>query len=67
MPILRRSNERLVYSTRWFDPEANQSDRPAKPPIALEIVITDERLEALAQRTTLSTFLKGEVRSHVAA
>lgn len=59
----------LVYSTRWFDHTADQSDRPAR--IGLEIVITsdagDERHEALAKRPTLNQFLKGEVKSHAGA
>lgn len=59
-----RSGEKLVYSTRWFDGEADQSDRPQH--ISLEIVIgpseADERHEALARRQTLFSFLKREAR-----
>ena len=70
-----RSTPKVVYSTRWFDDEADRSECEASlvdcphpsPHIALEIVINDERHEALAQRPTLSSFLKGEVRSHAGA
>lgn len=63
-------NEKLVYSTRWFNEEADQSDCPS-PKIAVQIVIRDEerdeRLAALSHRPTLFGFLKSDVRSHVAA
>jgi hypothetical protein len=62
--------EKLVYSTRWDDPDADQTDAPAGK-VMLQIVICDEerdeRHEALAQRSNLFNFLKSEVRSHVAA
>ncbi len=67
-PATIRPGETLVYSTRWSDDEADQSDRPAPRGIPLEIVIThDERHEALARRLNLFNFLKAEVRSHAGA
>ncbi|MBE7473144.1 MAG: hypothetical protein DPW09_36205 [Anaerolineae bacterium] len=67
---LIRPGEKLVFSTRWFDKEADQSDNPRPAEVAIEIVIherRDERLEALAQRPTLVNFLKSEARSRVYA
>lgn len=67
---MNRRPGKLVYSTRWFDPDADKSDAPAHL-VTVEIVIhdehRDERLAALSQRPTLFNFLKSEVRSHVAA
>ncbi|MBE7474313.1 MAG: hypothetical protein HS114_34720 [Anaerolineales bacterium] len=67
---LIRPGEKLVYSTRWDDPDADRTDAP-EGRIAFEIVIhdeqRDERLAALNQRPTLFTFLKTEARSHVYA
>jgi hypothetical protein len=66
-PLIQR-NEKLVYSTRWFDSEADQSDCPPHiAKVAFEIVIVDERHEAMAKRPTLFNFLKSEVRSHAFA
>lgn len=60
--------EKLVYSTRWDDPDADRTDAP-EGKIALQIVIhdeqCDERLAALGQRPNLFNFLKNDVRSHV--
>lgn len=65
-----RKGEKLVFSTRWFDDEADKSDAPANL-LTIEIVIhdqaRDERLNALAQRPTLFNFLKNEARSRVYA
>lgn len=67
--------EKLVYSTRWFDSDEvaqrGQADQTSCPPrtakVAFEIVITDERHEAMAKRPTLFNFLKSEVHSHAFA
>lgn len=68
-PLIQRT-EKLVYSTRWFDPDADKSDAPAHL-LTIEIVIhdeqRDERLNALSKRRNLFGFLKSEARSHVYA
>ncbi|MCL4303133.1 MAG: hypothetical protein KJ077_46035 [Anaerolineae bacterium] len=69
---MNRPGEKLVWSTRWFDVEADQSDNPLpKPVVQIEVVIVpeshDERHAALSRRPNLFNFLKSEVRSHVAA
>jgi hypothetical protein len=65
-----RKGEKLVWSTRWFDDEADKSDAPAHL-ITIEVVIhdeeRDERLAALSRRPNLFGFLKNEVRSHAFA
>ncbi|GIK43783.1 MAG: hypothetical protein BroJett011_76160 [Chloroflexota bacterium] len=67
---LIRPGEKLVYSTRWLDPDADRNDAPADL-ITIEVVIHDkqhdERLEALSQRPNLFNFLKSEVRSRAFA
>jgi hypothetical protein len=56
-------SQKLVYSTRWFDDEADQSDRPP----TIKITSSDERQEALAQRKGLPLFLKTEAQSRIAS
>lgn len=65
-----RKGEKLVFSTRWFDEDADRSDAPANL-LTIEIVIhdeaRDERLNALSRRPNLFNFLKNEARTHVYA
>lgn len=70
-----RPGEKLIYSTRWFDSEADKSDCPPQmlPRITIEIEVVihdeerDERLAALSRRPNLFGFLKNEARSHAFA
>lgn len=69
---MNRPGEKLVWSTRWFDVEADQSDNPLpKPVVQIEVVIVseaaDERHDALSKRPNLFNFLKNEARTHVYA
>lgn len=65
-----RKGEKLVFSTRWFDDDADRSDAPANL-LTIEVVIvpqgTDERHEALSKRPNLFNFLKNEARTRIYA
>ena len=65
-----RKGEKLVFSTRWFDEDADRSDAPANL-LTIEIVIhdeaRDERLNAFSRRPNLFNFLKNEARTRVYA
>lgn len=66
---MNRPGEILVFSTRWLDNKASEypkgyksAERPAAA-VTLEIRIQNEqRHEALAQRQSLTTWLKREAR-----
>lgn len=60
-------NETLVYSTRWDLPSEDRADQPKQAGVQVEILISDERHEALAKgRMSLASFVRGPLKGHVA-
>jgi hypothetical protein len=61
--MIRKPKDKVIFSTRWFDDEADQSDRPP----TLTPYNPNERREALAQRQGLAAFLRTEAQARIAS
>ena len=61
--MIGKRKDKVIFSTRWFDDEADQSDRPP----TLTPHNPSERREALAQRQGLTTFLRTEAHARIAS